>query len=119
MARSLKSGKIAVKLAPDTLGIIRQAVQIRLELDELPDYLQFLLEEAKAKLEGEKCTLRKSEFFALFHNDTMQYIDIPTQMIIREAVQLETAAIRPFGAAAPLPVRVAFVPISENENIPL
>lgn len=122
MAKSLKSGKIAVKLSPDTIQILRKAVRIRIELDQQPNYLEFLLEEAYAKLEGEKCSFRKSEYFALFHQDTMRYIDIPTQMIIREAVQLEptvipakwTVLIDQDWAVTSEP---AFIPVTHDENI--
>ena len=114
MARSLKSGKIAVKLSPETIQILRKAVRIRLELDEQPNYLECLLEEACAKLEGEKCTFRKSEFFALFHADTMQYIDIPTQMIIRAAVQLEPTVVQ---ASWTVLIDQQFIPVTNDENI--
>lgn len=90
MARSLKSGKIAVKLSTDTQLAIIKAIRIRLEMDELPHYLEYLLQEALEKLQGESCKLRKSEFFALFHPDNMIYIDEPTQLIIRDTVQLES-----------------------------
>ena len=71
------------------MAILRLAVQQRLHFDELPDYLYYLLEETLEKLERERCKLRKSEFFALFQEDTMQYVDLPTQLLIRQAVQLE------------------------------
>ncbi len=93
MARSLKNGKITVKLSPDTQLAILKAIQIRLEMDDLPHYLDYLLQEAMEKLQGESCKLRKSEFFALFHPDNMIYIDEPTQLLIREAAQLEDQAI--------------------------
>ena len=89
MARTLKSGKIAVKLSEETMSILRLAIQQRLHFDESPDYLHYLLEEALDKLVGDSCKLRKSEFFALFEEATMRYIDLPTQLLIRQAVQLE------------------------------
>lgn len=89
MAKLLKSGKIAVKLSPETQVILRRAVQIRLEMDELPHYLEYLLLEAQEKLQGDPCKFRKSEFFALFHEATMIYLDEPTQLLLRDAAQLQ------------------------------
>ncbi len=90
MARTLKSGKIAVKLSEETMSILRLALQQRLHFDESPDYLHYLLEETLDKLVGDSCKLRKSEFFALFQEASMRYIDLPTQLLIRQAVQLES-----------------------------
>lgn len=115
MARSLKNGKITVKLSPDTQVAILKAIQIRLEMDELPHYLEYLLQEAMEKLQGEACKLRKSEFFALFHPDNMIYIDEPTQLLIREAVQLEDQTIVPAFAT----VSTQFIAPTPYENIPL
>ena len=90
------------------MSILRLAVQQRLHFDESPDYLHYLLEEALDKLEGDSCKLRKSEFFALFQEATMRYIDLPTQMLIRQAVQLE-----PYKSQA-----VLYMPIIAQEDIP-
>lgn len=89
MARLLKSGKIAVKIGKETMEVLRLAVQQRLHFESLPDHLHYLLEEALERLEGKTCKLRKSEFFAVFQEETMQYVDIPTQLLIRQAVELE------------------------------
>ncbi len=113
MARSLKNGKISVKLPRDTQVAVVKAIQIRLELDELPHYLEYLLQEAVEKLQGESCQLRKSEFFALFHPDNMIYIDDPTQLLIREAVQLEEQTIAPLIPTASTP----FIAPTPHENI--
>lgn len=109
MARTLKSGKIALKLGDETMIILRLAVQQRLYFEELPEYLYFLLEEALEKLEGDSCKLQKSEFFAIFQEATMQYIDLPTQLLIREAAQLA-----PLKSVEPL-----CLPMTVDENIPI
>lgn len=89
MARQLKGGKVSVKLGKETMVILRLAVQQRLHFEELPDHLHYLLEEALESLEGKSCKLRKSEFFAVFQEETMRYVDVPTQLLIRKCVELE------------------------------
>lgn len=113
MAKLLKSGKIAVKLSPETQAILRRAVQVRLEMDKLPHYLEYLLQEAQEKLQGEHCKFRKSEFFALFQEDNMIYIDEPTQLLLRDAAQLQGQTL-----IAPTP-STPFIAPTLHENIDL
>lgn len=109
MARQLKSGRIAVKLGKETMEILRLAVQQRMHFEELPDHLHYLLEEALERLEGKSCKLRKSEFFAVFQEETMRYVDVPTQLLIRQAVELEHKVGFP----------IVLPNLTEEENIPI
>jgi len=115
MAKLLKSGKIAIKLSPEAQSILRRAVQIRLEMDELPHYLEYLLQEALERLQGDQCKLRKSEFFALFQEDNMIYIDEPTQLLLRDAAQLEGQTVLASTPTASTP----FIAPTLYENIEL
>lgn len=113
MAKLLKSGKIAVKLSFETRSILFRAIQIRIEMDNLPNYLEYLLREAQEKLQNEQCKFRKSEFFALFHARTLIYLDEPTQLLVRDAAQLqEQTVIAPTSS-------IPFIPPTSHENIAL
>ena len=94
MAKLLKNGKVSLKLHPDEVEVLILALKQAIEFDELELYYAFLLEEALEKLEngqdGEAVRLRKSELFALFDAAVMQYLDTPTQILIREAAHIKT-----------------------------
>ncbi len=94
MAKLLKNGKVSLKLHPEEAEALILALKQAVEFDELEVYLAFLLEEAQEKLEngldGSPVRLRKSELFALFDAAVMQYLDTPTQILIRGAAHIKT-----------------------------
>lgn len=87
-----QSGKIAFSLKQDERQIILLAVRQAVYFDagEMPPALYWLLIESLSELEKENkhISLRKSEFFAVFSEVVMQYVDIPTQLILKQAVSL-------------------------------
>ncbi len=91
MAIRLKSGKLKLKIGPDEGHVLKMAIKQALEFDgqDIPDYLYYLLIEVLDKIENDKWTFRKSEFFALASPTVMNYVDIPTQSLLRQAFEIE------------------------------
>lgn len=85
--RILKNGKISFSLEQDLRNVVAMAIRAALyyDKDDFPTYLYYLLEEVVTKLDRpeERLQLRRSEFFAVFDQVVMQYIDEPTQHILR------------------------------------
>lgn len=98
-----KSGKISFKLPAALRQPLEMAARQRLyfEGDDLDHHAFYLLHEAIISLQenpGQRVRLRTSEFFILFEAATMQYLDEPTQILLRQAVETKAA---PKGAANP------------------
>lgn len=89
-AKITKDGKISLKLDRALWGILERALERRIYRKgfELELFAWFLLKELlqKIQLSGEVVRFRKSEFFALFHEDTMENIDEPTQIILKDFI---------------------------------
>lgn len=88
----LSNGKLSFKLDPATIEIVILATMQRMEFDDLPEYLYYLLKETIEKMiragQG-RISLRKSEFFALFDPAIANYLDEPTQMILKQAISFK------------------------------
>ncbi len=92
MAKLLKNGKISFRLHQEEAEAAALAIKQAIEFDSLDLFHQCLLEETLEKLEsgceGGPIRLRRSEFFALCNLTVMQYLDAPTQILIRGAVEI-------------------------------
>lgn len=87
-----KSGKLSIKLPPQLREPLILAAQQRLyyENEDLEHYSFFLLHEALQRLQDvrrNRIQFRLSEFFILVTPQTMQYLDEPTQILIRDAIE--------------------------------
>ncbi|MCB0632089.1 MAG: hypothetical protein KDD15_20225 [Lewinella sp.] len=94
-----KSGKISIKLPPELRQPLILAARQRLyfENDELDHYSFFLLYETLQRLQSvstKRIQLRFSEFFILITPQTMQYLDEPTQLLIRDAIEERSKGTR-------------------------
>lgn len=82
--KETKGGKLSFRLPDDLKEIIIMAINYRIKHDLVPEYLHHLLEEAKVALSKEgKLSMRKSEFFAVFHPEQMRYFENSTITLIR------------------------------------
>ena len=86
-----KDGAFSLKMERPLWDVVEQAIQKRLLEDgmEMEFYLWCLLKEILQKvqlLDGATLKLRRSEFFALFDEATMQWVDEPTQILLREFI---------------------------------
>lgn len=97
--RLTKSGKLSIKLSPLLREPLILAAQQRLfyENEDLEHYSFFLLHEALQRLQNistNRIQLRLSEFFILITPQTMQYLDEPTQILIRDAIEERSKGTR-------------------------
>ena len=89
--KTTKDGSISLKMEQPLWSVLEKAVQKRLLEDgmEMEFFLWCLLKEILQKvqlLNGATLKLRRSEFFALFDEATMQWVDEPTQILLREFI---------------------------------
>ncbi len=100
MAIRLASGKLKLKIGAEEGHVLKMAIHQAIEFDgpDLPDYLYYLLIELLEKMEKDKWSFRKSEFFALASPIVMNYVDIPTQTVLRQAFEIKEKT-----KASPLP----------------
>lgn len=89
--KTTKDGSISLKMEQPLWSVLEKAVQKRLLEDgmEMEFYLWCLLKEVLQKmqlLDGATLKFRRSEFFALFDEATMQWVDEPTQILLREFI---------------------------------
>ena len=87
-----KTGKLSIKLPPPLREPLILAARQRLfyENEDLEHYSFFLLHEALQRLQNvstNRIQFRFSEFFILLTPQTMQYLDEPTQILIRDAIE--------------------------------
>lgn len=89
-AKITKDGRVSMKLEPELWRILEFALEMRIYRDglEMEASTWFLLKETIQKIQVSEAVVRfrKSEFFALFHEDTMDSIDGPTQLILKEFI---------------------------------
>ncbi|PHN07823.1 hypothetical protein [Flavilitoribacter nigricans] len=94
-----KTGKISIKLPPILREPLILAAQQRLyyENEDLEHYSFFLLHETLQRLQRvstNRIQFRFSEFFILLTPQTMQYLDEPTQILIRDAIEERSKGTR-------------------------
>ena len=90
-AKITKDGRVALKLDSAMWEVLESALERRMFRYgfDLEVSSWFLLKEILQKLQlksGEVLRFRKSEFFALFHEHTMENIDEPTQILLKEFI---------------------------------
>ena len=86
-----KDGAFSLKMERALWAVLERSIQERLLEDglDMEPYLWCLLKEVLQKiqlLDGATLKLRRSEFFALFDEATMQWVDEPTQILLREFI---------------------------------
>ena len=94
-----KTGKLSIKLPPKLREPLILAARQRLfyENEDLEHYSFFLLHEAVQRLQSvsvNRIQFRFSEFFILLTPQTMQYLDEPTQILIRDAIEERSKGTR-------------------------
>lgn len=94
-----KTGKLSIKLPPKLREPLILAAQQRLyyENEDLEHFSFFLLHEALQRMESVSTNaiqFRLSEFFILLTPQTMQYLDEPTQILIRDAIEAKSKGTR-------------------------
>ena len=86
-----KDGAFSLKMEKPLWDVMERSVQKRILEDglDMEAYLWCLLKEVLEKvhlLDGTTLKLRRSEFFALFDEDTIQWVDEPTQILLQEFI---------------------------------
>ena len=86
-----KDGAFSLKMERPLWDVLEQSIQKRILEDgfDMEPYLWCLLKEVLQKIQllnGATLKLRRSEFFALFDEATMQWVDEPTQILLREFI---------------------------------
>ena len=89
--KTTKDGAVSLKMEQPLWEVLERALQKRILEDglEMDFPLWCLLKEILQKLQlldGATLKLRRSEFFALFDEGTMQWVDEPTQVLLREFI---------------------------------
>ena len=86
-----KDGAFSLKMEWPLWEVLEKALQKRILEDGLgmEFYLWCLLKEILQKIQlndSASLKLRRSEFFALFDESTMRWVDEPTQILLREFI---------------------------------
>ena len=86
-----KDGAFSLKMERALWAVLERSIQERLLEDglDMEPYLWCLLKEVLEKvqlLDGATLKLRRSEFFALFDDYTICYVDEPTQILLQDFI---------------------------------
>ena len=87
--KELKDGRYRVRLPPDILHILLEALVKRSKYTHRPAFEQCLLHETMQALQKEEIRLRKSEFFFLFSEEVQLHVETETQRYINAWLNLD------------------------------